>query len=85
MTQFAGDVYGAWMVLDSAATRALKTGAKPGTVEFRVALRDALENTPELIVPNGVLNITKADHQGFDQRARVMGVIRNGKFSCADQ
>lgn len=85
LTQFAGDAYGAWMVLDSAATRALKTGAKPGTVEFRVALRDALENTPELIVPNGVLNITKTDHQGFDQRARVMGVIRKGKFSYADQ
>lgn len=85
LTQFAGDAYGAWMVLDSAATRALKTGAKPGTVEFRVALRDALENIPELIVPNGVLNITKADHQGFDQRARVMGVIRKGKFSYADQ
>ncbi len=83
LTQFAGDAWGAWMLLDSAVTRALKTGAKPSTVEFRRALRDALENTKDLIVPNGVLNVTALDHQGFDERARVMATIRDGKFSYA--
>ena len=83
LTQFAGDAYGAWMLLDSAVGRALKTGAKPGTPEFRATLRDALENTRDLVVPNGVLNISKTDHQGFDDRARVMGVIRDGRFSYA--
>ncbi|ANY16672.1 ABC transporter substrate-binding protein [Bordetella pseudohinzii] len=85
LTQFAGDAYGAWMLLDSAVGRALKTGAKPGTPEFRRALRDALENTRGLVVPNGVLNVTAQDHQGFDERARVMGVIKDGKFSYAGQ
>ncbi|AZY48806.1 ABC transporter substrate-binding protein [Bordetella avium] len=85
LTQFAGDAYGAWMLLDSAVSRALKTGAKPGTPEFRNALRAALENTSDLVVPNGVLNITPKDHQGFDERARVMGVIKDGKFSYASQ
>jgi branched-chain amino acid transport system substrate-binding protein len=84
LTQFAGDAYGAWMLLDSAVSRALKTGAKPGTPEFRAALRDALEDTRDLVVPNGVLNISKTDHQGFDERARVMGVIRDGRFSYAN-
>ena len=83
LTQFAGDAYGAWILLDSAVGRALKTGAKPGTPEFRAALRDVLESTQDLVVPNGVLNISKTDHQGFDERARVMGVIRDGKFSYA--
>ena len=83
LTQFAGDAYGAWMLLDSAVSRALKTGAKPGTPEFRLALRDALENTRDLVVPNGVLNITKENHQGFDERARVMGTVKNGRFSYA--
>jgi len=83
LTQFAGDAWGAWMLLDSAVARALKTGAKPSTIEFRRALRDALENTKDLTVPNGVLNITAQDHQGFDERARVMGTIRAGKFSYA--
>ena len=85
LTQFAGDAYGAWMLLDSAVTRALKSGAKPGTPEFRKALRDALENTRDLIVPNGVLNISAQNHQGFDERARVMGVVRDGKFGYAGQ
>lgn len=84
-TQFAGDAYGAWMLADQAVARALKTGAKPGTVEFRRALRDELEQTKELIVPNGVLNITPENHQGFDGRAAVMGIIKNGRFQYADE
>lgn len=83
MTQFAGDAMGAWMLLDQAVARALKSGAKPSTIEFRQALRTALENTRDLTVPNGVLNVTPQDHQGFDTRARVMATIKNGKFSYA--
>ncbi|CAG9176051.1 hypothetical protein LMG23992_03088 [Cupriavidus laharis] len=83
VTQFAGDAWGAWQLLDDASRRALKTGAQPGTPAFRHALRDALENTNNLTVPNGVLNLSAKDHQGFDQRSRVMGIIRNGKFAYA--
>lgn len=85
LTQFAGDAFGAWMLLDSAVTRALASGAKPGTPEFRKALRDALASTNNLIVPNGVLNITADNHQGFDDRARVMGTVKDGKFAYAPQ
>lgn len=83
VTQFAGDAWGAWQLLDDATRRALKTGAQPGTPAFRRALRDAIESTKNLTVPNGVLNLSAQDHQGFDQRARVMGTIRNGKFAFA--
>ncbi|WP_296559171.1 ABC transporter substrate-binding protein [Pigmentiphaga sp.] len=81
VTQFAGDAWGAWMLLDDAVGRALKTGAKPGTPAFRAALRDAIESTSNLTVPNGVLNISASDHQGFDERSRVMGIVRDGKFA----
>ena len=83
LTQFAGDAYGAYLLLDSAVTRALQTGAEPGSEAFRVALRDALQSTQELVVPNGVLNITPENHQGFDTRSRVMGIIKDGKFTYA--
>lgn len=83
VTQFAADAWGAWQLLDDAAGRALKTGAQPGTKEFRHAMRAALETTTNLTVPNGVLNLSPKDHQGFDQRSRVMGVIRGGKFAYA--
>jgi len=83
MTQFAGDAWGAWQMLDGAVSRALKGQAKPGTPEFRAALRDELENTRDLIVPNGVLNLSKDNHQGFDERARVMATIKDGAFVYA--
>jgi branched-chain amino acid transport system substrate-binding protein len=51
VTQFAADAWGAWMLIANAVPQALKT-AKPGTVEFRTALRAALENTRELTVPH---------------------------------
>ena len=84
-TQFAGDAWGAWIVADKAVSRVIKKGIKPGTVEFRNALRDEIENTKDLIVPNGVLNITPRDHQGFDTRAAVMGTIKDGKFVYAGE
>ena len=41
--QFAGHAYDALLVLDKVLPGALKK-AKPGTPEFRAALRDAIEN-----------------------------------------
>ena len=76
VTQFAGDAWGAWMLLDDAARRALKSGAQPGTREFRRAMRDAIESTAGLTIPNGVMNMSANDHRLTS--ARVMGVIRDG-------
>ncbi len=79
VTQFAADAWGAWLLLANAIPRALQV-AKPGTAEFRRALRDALESTRDLTVPQGVINMTPNDHVGLDQRARVMARIENGKW-----
>jgi branched-chain amino acid transport system substrate-binding protein len=84
-TQFAGDAWGAWILLNDAVLRAVNGGAEPGTPAFRSALRDALESSRNITVPNGVLNISAEDHQGFDERAVVMGVVRDGKFSYAGE
>lgn len=83
-TQFSSDAWGAWVLADSAVERALAEGHKPGTREFREALRKQLENTKDLIVPTGVLNVTPQDHQGFDDRAAVMGEVKDGKFIYAE-
>jgi len=82
VTQFAADAWGAWMLIANAVPQALKS-AKPGTVEFRTALRAALENTRELTVPQGVINMNARDHVGLDQRSRVMGRIQGGRFTYA--
>ena len=84
VTQFAGDAAGVYPRLQDAVARALKT-AQPGTQAFRVALRSELEHAHELVVPNGVVNTSAQDHVGLDQRASVMGVIRNGQFTYLSQ
>ena len=51
---------------------------KPGTPEFRAALRDALEQTKELVGTQGVYNMTAADHSGFDKRGRELMQLKDG-------
>jgi len=54
--------------------------AQPGTKEFKQELRDALENTRELPVSHGLVNMTANDHLGLDQRSRVMVQVVDGKW-----
>ncbi len=70
-TQFAANVYDFALVLEQAVPTALKT-AKPGTPEFRAALRDAIENQGAVAVTKGDLHYTPDDHWGFGPDARVM-------------
>ena len=62
-----------------AVAAALKK-AKPGTPEFRAALRDALEETRDVAGAHGIFNMSKTDHLGLDQRGRVMVKIENGAW-----
>ncbi len=79
---FGGHAWDAYMLLARAVPEALKKG-KPGTKEFRVALRDALENTKELVASHGVYTMTPQDHNGLDNRARTMITIQDGKWVLA--
>ncbi len=76
VSSFGGHAWDAGVLLSHAIPLALKK-AKPGTVEFRRALRDAIEGSTNLAGAHGIFNMTPNDHQGFDQRARVMGTIEN--------
>jgi branched-chain amino acid transport system substrate-binding protein len=76
---FGGHAWDAYVLLARAIPEALKKG-KPGTKEFRAALRDALEGTKELVASHGVFNMSAQDHNGFDNRARTMIRIDNGKW-----
>ena len=76
---FGGHGWDAYLLLNRAVPEALKK-AKPGTAEFRVALRDALENVKELPAVHGVFNMSPQNHNGFDGRAVVMATIENGDW-----
>ncbi len=77
---FGANVYDAGLLLQRAIPEALKK-ARPGTPQFRSALRDALEGTRELVATQGVYNMTPADHSGFDRRGRVMLIVKDGKWA----
>jgi branched-chain amino acid transport system substrate-binding protein len=76
---FGANVYDAGLLLQRALPEAAKRG-KPGTPEFRAALRDALEATRELVGTQGVYNMSPADHSGFDERGRVLITVKDGNW-----
>ena len=77
--QFAGHGTDALTVLEIAVPVALKK-AKPGTPEFRAALRDAMENMGRTVLAHGVLNWTAEDHWGYTNETGVMLKVVNGEF-----
>jgi branched-chain amino acid transport system substrate-binding protein len=78
-TTFGGHAWDAYALLQRAIPEALKK-AQPGTKAFRDALRDALENAKDVAGSNGVFSMNAGDHNGMDNRARVMVRIENGKW-----
>ncbi|MCF8155946.1 MAG: ABC transporter substrate-binding protein, partial [Rhodoferax sp.] len=77
---FGANVFDAGLLLQKAIPIAAAK-AKPGTKEFRAALRDALEQTKELVATQGVYNMTAADHSGFDDRGRVLITVKDGNWT----
>lgn len=79
-TQFGAHAYDAQLVLARIVPVALKK-AKPGTPEFRQALKDALETERNIVISHGVLNYSATDHYGFDQRGFALVRVDNGKWT----
>ncbi|KJS37826.1 MAG: branched-chain amino acid ABC transporter substrate-binding protein [Rhodospirillaceae bacterium BRH_c57] len=77
--QFAGHMYDGIQALKAALPVALKA-AKPGTPEFRTAIKDALESGLDIPAGHGVFNFTATDHFGLDERGRVLITVENGKW-----
>src|SRR5690606_8166601 len=81
---FAGYAFDAYLLLESAVPKA-REAAQPGTPEFRQALKDALEsNVKEVVGTQGVYTISPNDHNGLDQRARVLVQVKDGKWVLAN-
>jgi len=81
--QFAGHSYDAQIVLEKIIPMALKK-AKPGTAEFRAALRDAMETMGRTVFSHGIMNWTKDDHWGYTNETGVMLKVANGDFVLAN-
>src|ERR1700758_2030911 len=78
-SQFAGHSYDAFEVLKRVIPTALKT-AKPGTPEFREAIRQAFLTEREVAASQGVYNFTEKDRYGLDERSRILLTVKDGKY-----
>ena len=79
VSTFGAHAWDAGLLMTAAVPVALKK-AKPGTPEFRAALRDAIEGLQEISGAHGIFSMSPNDHLGLDQRARVMVKIENGTW-----
>lgn len=77
--QFGAHMYDAFEVMKRVVPIALKAG-KPGTPEFRDALRTALIAEKEIPASQGVYNFTAKDRFGVDDRARILLTVKDGKY-----
>ncbi len=78
-SQFAGHSFDAFEILKRVIPVALKT-AKPGTPEFREAIRQALLTEKDMAASQGVYNFTETDRSGLDDRARIILTVKDGKY-----
>lgn len=78
-TQFGAHMYDAYKILERVIPVALKT-TKPGTPEFKEAIRLALISEKEIATSQGVYNFTETDRYGVDTRARILLTVKNGDF-----
>ena len=77
--QFAGHAYDMLLTLEKVLPGALKK-AKPGTKEFRAAIKEGMETMGRTIFSHGVMNWTAADHWGFTNETGVMLKVVNGDW-----
>jgi branched-chain amino acid transport system substrate-binding protein len=76
---FIANAYDAYLIAAQALPKALKV-AKPGTQEFRLALRDAIEATRDVAGSNGIYVMSPDDHVGLGLDSVEMITVRDGKW-----
>jgi len=82
VSAFSGYAWDAFLILQSAIER-VGDRAQPGTVQYREALRDAIEQTKDLPTTNGIVTMSPDDHNGYSDDAPVMIEVKNGKWTLA--
>ncbi len=81
--QFAAHAYDVVIVLQKAVPLALAKG-KPGTAQFRAALKEAFETMGRTPVSQGVLNWTATDHFGYTPETGVLLRVANGDWQVVN-
>lgn len=81
---FGAHLWDVMVLVGNAAPNALKKG-KPGTEEFRSALRDELEHGKDVYLNNGLSSMSPGDHNGYDERSAFLIRVAGGKFRLLEK
>ena len=76
---FSAYSFDAWLIFLDAAKRAMAT-AKPGTPEFRDALKNAIFTTKDLVGTHAIYNFKPGESYGVDERSLVLVRLANGQW-----
>ena len=74
---FSAYSFDGWLLFLDAASR---TKGEPGTPQYRVALRDSIVSTKELVGTHGVYNFKPDNRYGSDERSRVIVKLEKGQW-----
>jgi branched-chain amino acid transport system substrate-binding protein len=81
---FGAHTWDTMVLIEHAAPNALKHG-KPGSAEFRAALRDELERSKDVYLNNGLSNMSPTNHNGYDERSAFLIKVDGGAFRLLGQ
>jgi len=76
---FSAYSFDSWLIFIDAAKRAMAK-AKPGTPEFRTALRDAIFTTKDVAGTHAIYNFKPGESYGVDERSLVLVRLVNGQW-----
>lgn len=79
LSTMAGHVWDTYKVIEAAIPKALKSG-KPGTVQFREALRNEIEKTKGVVGAGAVYTLSPTDHAGISDHGVAVVRIENGAW-----
>jgi len=78
-SMFAALAWNSLKLVEATVPKALKA-AKPGTAQFRAALRDAIEHTKGFHGAGAVISMSPTDHTGINQLGMCVVRVENGKW-----
>jgi branched-chain amino acid transport system substrate-binding protein len=76
---FSAYSFDSWLIFMDAAKRAMAK-AKPGTPEYRVALKNAIFETKEVVGTHAVYTFKLGDSYGVDERSLVLVRLKDGQW-----
>jgi branched-chain amino acid transport system substrate-binding protein len=82
---FSAYAFDGWLIMADAAKRVTAAGLKPGTADFRAAMRDAIYKTRDLVGANGIYTYGEDSIFGTDRRSLVLVKLEKGKWTYMPQ